>query len=81
MPESPKRQSAAVHQVIVSPVEQHSKKPDVVRDRIVTLMGDLSRVELFARQTVPGWDAWGNEGYRKCRQPYIGRSYPPAKEI
>lgn len=24
-------------------------------------MGDLPRVELFARQTPPGWDVWGNE--------------------
>ena len=58
---SPKRQSAAVHQVILSPVEQHSKKPDAVRERIVTLMGDVPRVELFARQETPGWDVWGNE--------------------
>ena len=58
---SPRRQSAAVHQVILSPVEEHSKKPDAVRDRIVALMGDLPRVELFARQATPGWDIWGNE--------------------
>ncbi len=58
---SPKRQSASVHQVILSPVEEHSKKPDIVRERIITLMGDLPRVELFARQTPPGWDVWGNE--------------------
>lgn len=58
---SPRRQSAAVHQVILSPVEEHSKKPDAVRDRIVALLGDLPRVELFARQTAPGWDVWGNE--------------------
>ena len=25
------------------------------------LMGDVPRVELFARQTAPGWDVWGNE--------------------
>ena len=24
-------------------------------------MGDLPRVELFARQTTPGWDVWGHE--------------------
>lgn len=24
-------------------------------------MGDVPRVELFARQTPPGWDVWGNE--------------------
>lgn len=57
----PKRQSASVHQFIISPIEQHSKKPDITRDKIVELAGDLPRVELFARQTVPGWDAWGNE--------------------
>lgn len=58
---SPRRRSACVHQVILSPVEEHSKKPDVTRERILTLMGDLPRVELFARQTTPGWDVWGNE--------------------
>ncbi|MEF2775378.1 MAG: DNA methyltransferase, partial [Faecalibacterium sp.] len=26
-----------------------------------SLMGDLPRVELFARQTPPGWAVWGNE--------------------
>lgn len=58
---SPKRFSAGVHQVIMSPIEQHSKKPDETRERIVKLMGDVPRVELFARQTAPGWDVWGNE--------------------
>lgn len=41
--------------------ERHSKKPDCFRDRIVTLMGDIPRVELFARQQSPKWDVWGNE--------------------
>lgn len=58
---SPKRISAKVHQVVMSPIEEHSKKPAEVRDRIVELMGDLPRIELFARQTAPGWDAFGNE--------------------
>ena len=57
----PKRISAKVHQIIDSPVEEHSKKPDETRRRIVELVGDLPRIELFARQTTPGWDAWGNE--------------------
>ena len=57
----PKRQAANVHQFIISPIEAHSKKPDEARDKIVALMGDLPRVELFARQTPPGWDVWGNE--------------------
>ena len=41
--------------------EDHSKKPEEARRRIVELIGDLPRIELFARQRVPGWDAWGNE--------------------
>lgn len=57
----PKRQSKRVHQVIDTPVEEHSKKPDTTRQRIVELMGDVPRIELFARQKCPGWHAWGNE--------------------
>jgi len=57
----PKRINAGVHSVIYSPIEQHSKKPDEARDRIVKLLGDLPRIELFARQKVDGWDCWGNE--------------------
>ena len=57
----PKRISASVHQVIVSHIEEHSKKPDETRDRIVSLVGDLPRIELFARQKTDGWDTWGNE--------------------
>ena len=57
----PRRLSAAVHQVIVSPVEEHSRKPAEARDRIIQLAGDVPRIELFARQKAPGWDVWGNE--------------------
>ena len=57
----PKRQSAGIHQLVISPVEHHSKKPDEVREKIVELMGDVPRIELFARQQTPGWDVWGNE--------------------
>ncbi|MBC5744881.1 DNA methyltransferase [Lachnospiraceae bacterium MD308] len=56
-----KRISNKVFQLIVSPLEGHSKKPDEARTRIVELMGDLPRIELFARQEMPGWDVWGNE--------------------
>lgn len=57
----PKRKSAGVHQVIISHIEEHSKKPDIVRNRIIELVGDLPRVEPFAREKADGWDAWGNE--------------------
>ena len=35
----PKRISANVQSVIISPVEEHSKKPDCVRERITCLLG------------------------------------------
>lgn len=57
----PKRKSAKVHQFIISPLRGHSKKPDEARDKIVELVGDLPRVELFAREKADGWDTWGNE--------------------
>ena len=57
----PRRIGKGVRQIVVSPVEAHSKKPDCVRDRIVELMGDVPRIELFARERAPGWDAMGNE--------------------
>ena len=57
----PKRQDRSIHQFIISPIERHSKKPDEARDKIVQLMGDLPRVELFARNYTEGWDVWGNE--------------------
>lgn len=58
---NPIRFSNAVHQLIVSPIQEHSKKPDETRDRIIKLVGDLPRIELFARQKTKGWDIWGNE--------------------
>jgi N6-adenosine-specific RNA methylase IME4 len=50
-----------VSSAINAPKERHSKKPDEVRDRIVELFGDVSRIELFARKSSEGWAVWGNE--------------------
>lgn len=55
------RQSNRVHQFIISPLREHSQKPDEAREKIVELMGNLPRLELFARQKTDGWDVWGNE--------------------
>lgn len=57
----PRRVSKSVHQIVDTPIERHSKKPDEVRARIITLMGDIPRIELFARDRADGWDTWGNE--------------------
>lgn len=57
----PKRINASVSQLIFSPVKRHSEKPSEVREAIVKLVGDLSRIELFAREETKGWDCWGDE--------------------
>jgi N6-adenosine-specific RNA methylase IME4 len=57
----PKRVSAKVRQVIYSEIREHSRKPDRVRTDIIELVGDLPRIELFARQKIVGWECWGKE--------------------
>ena len=44
-----------------APVREHSRKPDQVADWLVDLYGDVPRLEMFARNTRPGWVSWGNE--------------------
>ena len=53
--------SRCVQQIIEAPIQAHSVKPDETRRRIVELLGDVPRIELFARQRAPGWDAWGDQ--------------------
>lgn len=56
-----KRISKGVANLQVSRLREHSQKPDIIADRIIELVGDLPRIELFARQKKEGWDVWGNE--------------------
>lgn len=56
----PRRLSKGVRQIVMEPRREHSRKPDCVRDRIEALVGG-PYLELFARQRVAGWDAWGDE--------------------
>lgn len=56
-----KRKSASVRNLVISPLREHSRKPDEIRTAITDLVGDLPRIELFARQKTEGWDVWGNE--------------------
>jgi N6-adenosine-specific RNA methylase IME4 len=56
----PKRLAADVDEIIISPVREHSRKPDEAFARIERLCAD-PRVELFAREKRPGWDSWGDE--------------------
>lgn len=51
----------SIKQLVQAERTKHSKKPDEVRTRIVNLLGDRPRIELFARQRTEGWDVWGDE--------------------
>lgn len=57
----PKIKKHNVRNLIIAKAPEHSRKPACVRGRIKRLMGDIPRVELFARTSVSGWDVWGNE--------------------
>lgn len=68
---SPKRIDKTVRQLVIDERTAHSRKPDEIRRRIVRLMGNVPRIELFARDQgdkslwgenrLDGWDAFGNE--------------------
>lgn len=57
----PKRVSGSIRSVIISQAGLHSQKPEEARKAIEHLMGDLPRVELFARVETNGWDVYGNQ--------------------
>jgi N6-adenosine-specific RNA methylase IME4 len=57
----PQRFSRAISQLCFEPLTRHSEKPIEIRHRIVELLGNLPRIELFARTQSDGWDCWGNE--------------------
>ena len=50
-----------VRQLVEAERQKHSKKPDEVRNRIVELLGNRPRLEMFCRESKQGWDVWGNE--------------------
>lgn len=57
---NPKRMDKGVRELIVSPIREHSRKPDETYDRIERLFQG-PYCELFARNQRSGWSSWGNE--------------------
>lgn len=47
--------------VIIAARSRHSQKPEAMRDLIMRVYPNTSRIELFARRKALGWDCWGNE--------------------
>ena len=56
----PHRRDKGVRELIVSPVREHSRKPDEIYGRIERYCAG-PYLELFARQRWPGWSSWGNQ--------------------
>jgi N6-adenosine-specific RNA methylase IME4 len=48
-------------QVVLHPRGEHSRKPAIFRTMIERLCGKRSKIELFARESAPGWSSWGIE--------------------
>jgi N6-adenosine-specific RNA methylase IME4 len=40
-----------IQQIIAEPIREHSRKPDITRERIEEMYPSLSKIELFARTT------------------------------
>lgn len=57
---NPRRIAKDVREVIMSPVRQHSRKPDELFERVERYCAG-PYIELFARQSRPGWMTWGDE--------------------
>lgn len=57
---SPKVVDHSVRQMMNEELGEHSEKPPETRRRLERLIGPAKRIELFARSTADGWDAWGD---------------------
>lgn len=57
----PKRVNAGIIQHVTAPRGRHSEKPDIFRQLLTELVGDVPKIELFCRDKKIGWDTWGNE--------------------
>jgi N6-adenosine-specific RNA methylase IME4 len=60
------RRDAGVLETNIAPVREHSRKPVELYERIETYVGaEGPYLELFARESRPGWTSWGNEKLKK----------------
>lgn len=59
----PQRLAANVREIIISPLREHSRKPEEAHERIEHYCAG-PRLELFGRQQRPGWIVRGNESHK-----------------
>ena len=72
----PSRTNAGVHQVLMEPAREHSRKPDGFYDRIESLSAG-PYVEMFSRSSREGWDAMGDQVGKFDKKPL---ALPPPPE-
>ena len=58
---APHFESKSIRSVIEGVVREHSRKPDEFYREMEKLMPSARKIDLFARQSRPGWDTWGLE--------------------
>lgn len=56
-----KEERGKIHTVFREKVTKHSKKPEIAYEIIERLYPNLRKLEMYARNTRPGWDCFGNE--------------------
>ena len=76
----PARLDASICQHVTAPRGAHSAKPDIFRQLLVQLLGDVPRIELFSRSDAAGWDHWGNEAPSNSVELRPGVAIIPAND-
>ena len=56
-----KEERGKIHTVFRERATKHSKKPQIAYEIIERLYPDLTKLEMYARQTRDSWDCWGND--------------------
>ncbi len=46
---------------LIAQLREHSRKPEEMREALERMFPDVPKVEIFARERRPGWDAWGDQ--------------------
>lgn len=73
------RRPNAVQSVVIEPRREHSRKPDIVREKIVEVFGDIPRIEFFARIPTEGWSVLGNDTTKFEQQELSETKYNNAR--
>lgn len=64
-----------MRRLVISPRREHSRKPDEVFTRIERLARG-PYLEMFSRESRPGWDAWGDQSALFDAGPVETRNRP-----